>query len=151
MYNRNDFKLRFNDYNAPRFFVNKQKGVVVCKMDATLYTPTSMFDDIHIPERFFTGVGIAKCSPDDIFDEARGKKIAMAKAENDAYRQAVRFMDEQLNKLKSLITAADNFKAKAEACHTHNLDYIESLHNPEHEYYKAEVKDVTDSFTLQTA
>ena len=143
MYTRNDFKLRFNEYDRPRFFVNKKKGVVICKMEATFETPGDM--------SFFTGIGRAKCSPDDTFNEARGKKIAMAKAENDAYRQAVKFMDEQLNKLKSLITAADNFKDKAEACYTHNLDYIESLHNPEHEYYKAEVKDVSDSFTLRTA
>ena len=150
MYNRNDFKLRFSDYNAPQFFVNKRKGVVVCKLETSLETPSSMFDDIYVPREIFTGVGIAKCSPDDVFDEARGKKIAMAKAENDAYTQAHTYMNKQLNELEFFVAAAKNFNAKAIACRAHNLDYIDSLHNPEHEYYKAEVKDIEHSTTVYT-
>lgn len=68
-----------------RYFVNKEKGVVVCKLEDCY---DSLIADMHIkgypvdenleiPNEF---IGKAKCSPEDTFDENIGKNIAFNRA-----------------------------------------------------------------------
>ena len=58
---RKDFKLRFNGEGyKPLFYVNKEKGIVSCKLEACLLTPYSY--DIFIPETRLLR-SLINCSP----------------------------------------------------------------------------------------
>lgn len=72
------------EYTA-KYFVNKEKGVVVCKLedcfDSVIYDMHQKgwpFDEnLEIPNTF---TGKAKCSPEDTFNEDIGKRIALNRA-----------------------------------------------------------------------
>lgn len=148
MYSRNDFKLRFSNFERPKFFINKKKGTVVCKLVTILETPRSFDSAVQIGEQYFESVGVAKCSSDDVFDEVRGKKIALAKAENDAYTQAYNYLNTYLKELEFFVKNINNFTKKAVGCKVHNNDYIKSLHDLNHEMYRAEVNDIPNAATI---
>ena len=100
-----------------------------------------------IPQGYFRGIGIAKCLEGDIFDEERGKRIALAKAENDAYDKASNYLCEYLDEMSKLTMLIFNFIEKAGRHEAHNLDYIESIHNPEHSMYKEIVTKIKSGTT----
>lgn len=101
---RDTLKFRFGvgcDENGkalpPTFYINKDKGTVVCRIrgvltgfsgeienilvDSSKATVVSVEDDIAIME--FTGK--AKCCPGDTFDEKVGKQIAESRAKMKVY------------------------------------------------------------------
>ena len=142
-YTRTNFKLTFEKSHTC-FYVNEKKKTVVCKMRGIMTPPHS--DDYKAPIGLFSkeieGVGIAKCCAEDMFDVERGKRIAMARAENNAYKNALRRLKEINNHLTLHIKAIVNFEKKAIRQCTHNVDYIESINNPEHPKYKKELREI---------
>lgn len=72
-------------------------------------------------------VGVAKCSPEEKFDEKRGSLIAGARANNKAYRIAIRHL---LNVRASLLKAADSVSARIELLNEyidHNDKFIDGI------------------------
>ena len=132
----------------PEFFVNTKKKIVTCKLCGKVLTPfvTNRYwlDNGEFPEvpcAEVNGFGVAKCADGDVFDEARGKRIALARAENDCQLQATRYLSKQAKCLEDLISGIDEFTDKAYGCCAHNDDYIDSLVFESHPQYKKEVKE----------
>ena len=135
------FKVRFE--GEPMFHINEKKGVVTCRLKCFLETPSTQafwLDYPHICNTNISGIGIAKCNKEDVFDENRGKRIALARAENDCYLKAARYLNEQGAMLNSLLCGIEEFTDKAYGCCAHNDDYVDSLVFASHPFYK---KDVT--------
>lgn len=138
-YDRKDFKLRFSNENT-KFFINEKKGVITCVLESELVCPYSYDSMFFIPSRNFKSVGIAKCNAEDVFNENRGKRIALAKAENKAYMEAFSYLSEKFDELLFLTNSIQNFNEKMFKCCAHNEDYIDSLSYEAHPKYKKELK-----------
>ena len=148
-YNRNNFKLRF-EKERTQFFVNEKKGTVSCVVMAYLNTPYSWGSPVIIGGQTIKGTGVAKCHADDTFDIERGKRIAMAKAENKAYLKAVSYLEAQQEHLMFMNKAIVDFTEKAYHQCAHNVDYMDSVSNPEHPKYKKEITKVKRGITNET-
>lgn len=138
-FNRRDFKLKFGN-ETTKFFVNEEKRTVTCVLEGLL---TPMIDDntfLCLPSEIFKGVGVAKCDDKDVFDENRGKRIALARAENNAYIDAMNYLTDYYDKLSVMLKAITAFGDKAYRCCAHNEDYIDSLSFENHPNYRKELK-----------
>ena len=58
-----------------------------------------------------------------------GSKIALAKAERNAYKTVSRILKEEYKDLFNLVTDLDNFIHKSENIVKHNTEYIKKLAN----------------------
>lgn len=83
--------IKLVPYKEPQYFINEKKGIVVA---ICLFSVNNCFhqydvDSIVIDHKkrgwHIEGKGIARCSPSDTFDVEKGKKIARAKAEQQAF------------------------------------------------------------------
>lgn len=72
--------------------------------------------------------GVAICSPEDDFDTEKGKKIAMAKAESNAYLSAGTTLSKRFQSLTTLCGTfdkmIDSFDEKVAGVNYHNKQYI---------------------------
>ncbi len=133
-------KIRFGD---AVYFVNKKKGNVACKLSGTLKLP---FVEMPYEEdeplyryafnKHIEVVGVATCSPDDEFDENRGKRIALAKAENEAYNLAKKHLVDYQRFLEDANEAVIDFYEKAARATNHNKEYIMGLSDKNNPNYK---------------
>ena len=146
-YSRNDFKLSFIK-DGIKFYVNEKKRIVTCIVTAIVETPHSWDSCVTIPSIEVNGVGVAKCHADDVFDVERGKRIAMAKAENKAYNAASNYLYEYSNDVLFFSIKIADFFSKNIKCCSHNDEYIESVSNPEHPQYKKDLKKVMCGTTI---
>ena len=157
-YNRDNFKISFKSHrtvnsgninanfnitdrlNDTKFYVNEKKGTVVCVLEGFLNVPTNANDILYLPEIIIRGVGVAKCAKDDVFDVERGKRIALAKAENKVYENAMNYISKTTNRLADILSAYSKFCDKG--CYTcsHNEDYIDSLSYEAHPNYIKNLK-----------
>ena len=76
---------------------------------------------------YFTVVGVAVCSDDDKFDLGKGKLIAQAKAENEAYKVAGNMLAELKRQLNNFAQALDNPISSLEEYKSHNDKFIENV------------------------
>lgn len=148
-YNQNNFKLSFNK-NRTQFFVNEKKGTVSCIISAYLVCPYSWNSPVVIGCLEINCTGIAKCHADDTFDVERGKRIAMAKAENKAYLKAVSYLEEKQKHLVFMNDAIEAFSSKAYHQCNHNVDYMDSISNTDHPRYKKNITKVKSGCTNNT-
>lgn len=138
-FNRSDIKISFNS-EGTKFYVNEKKGTVVCSVEACLLVPTDWDGCVYVPGNTFIEKGIAKCAPGDTFDVERGKRIALARAENKAYLSALKHLDKFMEQIAFIVNAYEDFSDKAYHACAHNEDYIDSLSYEAHPKYK---KDLT--------
>ena len=89
-----------------------------------------------------TTTGIAKCSNGDVFDIERGKRIALAKAENKAYRKASRHLFELQKHLSFLNSCIDKFLSKSFHQCSHNDDFIQIISDTNHPEYKEKISSM---------
>ncbi len=97
-----------------RYIINKDKGVVVCILSGCTYIgfdrlrkyfpKYSLCDNFEIKDEY---VGVAKCAPEDVWDEEYGKKLAFFKARkkrnkaiNNMLGEHVKIIERQLDDLK---------------------------------------------------
>ena len=146
-YDRSDIKLSFAKDNV-KFFVNEKKKTVHCKISAHMKAPFDWQSNLRgIDDESFIGEGFAVCSDCDNFDVERGKRIALARAENDAYSKAGANLCEYLEEMSTLTMFILNFLDKKNRHEEHNLDYINSLHDPEHPMYKEVIGKIKSGTT----
>lgn len=138
-FTRNDFKISF-DGESTEFFVNEKKGTVVCVLTGILDTPKDYDESIWIPNKFFKEKGIAKCVDGDVFDVERGKRIALAKAENRMYISALRYIENCVKPYEFVFNAFEKFTDKAYHTCAHNDEYICSLSYEAHPRYVKDLK-----------
>jgi hypothetical protein len=143
-YNRSNIKVSFT--GEPFFTINESEKTITCTLKANLVTPVPVQDDVPAnSEAFIYGaafsvVAKAKCSKNDVFDIERGKRIAMAKAENKIYAAAEFYLRKMRKSFAMMVTAIDDFNKKAVRCAAHNLDYIDTLSMQGHPNYVKDVK-----------
>lgn len=84
---------------TPRFIVNKENGTVTCLLKVNMQLRRTILYDSFCHARaihkygvnLYGGtevVGVAKCNPEDTFDEVKGKRIAEARAKAKAFKLA---------------------------------------------------------------
>ena len=139
---RKDFKLSF-DKTKIEFLVNEKKRTVTCTLKAELLSPVGYLYWIGVPNTDIKAVGIARCHEEDNFDIERGKRIAMAKAENKAYQKCVLYLERYAKEMLEEMSYIGDFCQKVDEYCAHNEDYIESVSSPEHQFYKKELKEVS--------
>ena len=94
------------------YYINKEKRTVVCVMD----TFNDVCDkirkyDLKVPDKYYcekkTFRGVAKCSPEDEWDEAVGKRLAerraAAKRQNYVNNAIDRYVDKEIVRLNNLL------------------------------------------------
>lgn len=128
----------------PLFFVNKKKGSVTCRLKGELSVPCIDFPVIEgdKPYRYYhtiLAIGVATCSPDDEFDANRGKRIALAKAENEAYNLAKKYLVGYQRFFEEANEAVIDFYEKAARATKHNKEYIIGLSDKNNPNYKEEI------------
>lgn len=138
-YNRTDIKIKFHS-DRTKFFVNEEKRTVACVVEGALHTPYDWDRSVMIPNATFTERAVAKCAPEDTFDVERGKRIALARAENKVYMSALKHLDKYMADIMFFLNAYEMFTDKAYHACAHNEDYIESLSFEAHPNYR---KDLT--------
>ena len=72
-------------------------------------------------------VGVAVCSDDDKFDLGKGKLIAQAKAENEAYKVAGNMLAELKKQLNNFAQSLDHPIASLEEYRSHNDKFIDKV------------------------
>lgn len=136
-FDRSDIKLSFIKSETV-FFVDEKKGVVVCVLTSELKTPFSLSSPVCLPPlRIINGKGVAKCHDVDVFNEEIGKRIALAKAENNCYVEAMRILREDCRYIDFISDCMDSFLNKGMRQCKHNLEYIERVSDKDHPEYKS--------------
>lgn len=136
------FKISFNE--EPQFFIDEKRKTVVCKMIGLLRGPFADYwgGEVSLKELYeeIEGVAVAKCSEKDTFDINRGKRIALAKAENTIYKLARNFLTERITEIyTSILRKTAEFSQKSDWCINHNKFYIDKLSNENNPEYVKEV------------
>lgn len=121
---RNEIKLSFTN---PEFFVDKKRNIIHCVLNfKPLYPPfiQSLLIQFGFYTPDWTTKGSARLKEQDKFDEVKGCKIALAKAENKAYLH----VKKTLKHIQELIKLSDcqisNFCNKVDNVNSHNVKYI---------------------------
>lgn len=109
---KNDYTI-FNGDDL-QYLVNKDTGVVICKLlscEDIVYARIwkyTFYETCSIPNFDIknTYVGVAKCHPEDTFDEKFGKKLALdrakAKRKKAINRALQKYIDEKRRELEIL-------------------------------------------------
>lgn len=123
-------------FGEPEFFVNEEKKTVTCKLRGGLVMPFKMFKSMKYlgngsfdEQKIVTAT--AKCCPEDAFDIDKGKRIALAKAENKiTYYFCDNVVDKVYSTIVSKLTACcEDFRLRSYKFAEHNHVYIEDLSN----------------------
>lgn len=75
----------------------------------------------------FTAIGVAKCADDDTFDFGKGKLIAQAKAENNAYKIAKRMINTLRQQLQAFNYSLAYPTALLDTYTEHNEKFIKKV------------------------
>lgn len=143
-YNRNNIKITF--IGEPVFVIDEKQGTVFCTLKANLVAPRPVADGTPynfaatVYDKQFIVKAKAKCSINDKFDLDRGKRIAMAKAENKIYAAAGLYLKDAQRAFALMFKASTDFLGNAKKYRGHNYDYIDALSNPKNSDYIKDVK-----------
>lgn len=77
------------------------------------------------------GKGIAILNEDDTFNFERGQRIALAKAETNAYKKAAKSIRNTMEKCQFYMESALEFQNKVLDVAQHNIEYINRVDNGE--------------------
>lgn len=124
---RNSIKIHFKN---PEYIVDEANGVVICKLRFTCSAPNvvlyvsrcAFHESPACTEQTVKSVVFAK--NDDKFDANVGKRVALAKAENQAYSYVNNFIQSGKKELEQALQAVNNFKWKKAKVKNHNIEYM---------------------------
>lgn len=124
---RNNIKIHFKN---PEYIVDEVKGVVICKLKFTCSVPDvvhyaskcALHESPVYKEQTVKSVVFAKNN--DTFDANIGKKVALAKAENQAYSYVNNYVQSCKKELELALQAVNNFKWKKAKVKNHNIEYM---------------------------
>ena len=128
-FTRENIKLTFK---KPKYYVNKANGIVRCVLNYTVAVP---FDNARVSPLFpvpSTGTVRARAvlQKGDEWNEEVGKKIALARAENQAYTDVKKYVKKFLTSLYPFLEVADmcfDFIETTTSHNIHNEDYIANV------------------------
>lgn len=129
-YDRESIKLSFKE-SETKYVYNIAKGAVTCKIVAHLKVPYPKSPLYWLPvydlEQSFQTFGVAYCSPENVFDPEIGRKIARARAEDKAYKEAEKRLEKLVKFFADYSLKIWDFFEKSNKCITHNAEYIKSV------------------------
>ena len=70
---------------------------------------------------------LATVRDNDTFDEVKGKKVALAKAENKAYLKVQNYVKMAEKDLSKVLQTISNYNRKADKVINHNLEYLKQF------------------------
>lgn len=120
------------------YFVNKEKGVVVCKLENCA---SSLACDVchkgwephPLLELEDTFIGKAKCAPDDTFDPEIGKKIAYRRAMIKLYKAKRKTLNDfitlNIKTVDKMVELKDNLTNKYDKAIGRRTNSIENILN----------------------
>lgn len=128
-------KIRF--FDEPEFFVNEYTKTVTCKLSAQLDSLENAIAPnnskiIIFEDNLLSATTTAKCSPNDVFDIDRGKRIAMARAENKIYRHANSRMKEWIKIFAKAMVVLNDSGTNFLDYSDHNDEYIQEISDSSH-------------------
>ena len=101
---------------------------VVCTIDGMIKFDIPFYWENSLTKIvYFTVVGVAVCSDDDKFDLGKGKLIAQAKAENEAYKVAGNMLAELKRQLNNFAHALDRPIASLGEYQLYNDNFIDKV------------------------
>ena len=123
----NNVKIHFRN---PEYIVDEANGVVICKLKFTCSVPDfvhyaskcAFYESPACTEQTVKSVVFAKNN--DTFDANIGKRVALAKAENQAYSYVNNFVQSCKKELEIALRAINNFKCKKTKVKNHNIEYM---------------------------
>lgn len=101
-------------FGAPTFEINGT--TTTCNLP--------VYPSVCLGQSAFVSIASATLKEGDTYDEAIGKKVALAKAESHAYRVISAVLKKEITDLESLIQSANRFIEKANGVVEHNQNYI---------------------------
>ena len=124
---RNSIKIHFKN---PEYIVDETNGVVICKLKFTCSVPKfvhyvskyAFYESPACTEQVVKSVVFAK--NDDKFDANVGKRVSLAKAENQAYSYVNNYVQSCKKELELALQAVNNFKCKKIKVKNHNIEYM---------------------------
>ena len=116
------------DFDRNRQVVNEKKKTVVTMEDAFLNIKYRgrYLDFFILDSPLFSGVGKAVCSDDDDFNESVGRMVSAARAENEIYDQAKKYLLKMRKDLTTLVNGIDALIELIDSYVDSNKNYIKS-------------------------
>lgn len=121
---RNEIKISFTDQ---KFHIDQKRNEVHCVLSfKPLYPPfiQSVLTQLGLYTPNWVTRSTAYLKEQDSFDIAKGQKVALAKAENKAYRKVGRILKLAQEYIKLSDWQISSFCDKVDNVNTHNLEYI---------------------------
>lgn len=127
---RNSVKIHFKN---PEYIVDEVNKVVICKLKFTCSVPDvvnyaskwAFHESPTCKEQVVKSVVFVK--NDDKFDVNIGKRVALAKAENQAYSYVNNYVQSCKKELEIALHAVNNFKWKKAKVKNHNIEYMKKF------------------------
>ena len=122
---RRDIKIVFN---APQYTIAENNKAVICHLTCDVDAPEGLLYGYEsyllypLTKKVYKGVAIAKDG--DTFDVNIGKKVALAKAENLAYKRINNFFKKYYKIYTDATKAIKDFDAKSKRVINHNISYM---------------------------
>lgn len=126
---RNEIKLSFEE---PKYHIDLANKVVVCLLKGKPLLPRAIdysswgVRGETFPDTYETK-GIARLSAEDVFDEVIGMKVALAKAENEAYKALSLDLKNYMLNINKVINQCKDFFWKSANVIGHNEDYLKQF------------------------
>ena len=133
-----NIKLSFGDKKNYQWIV--KNNTIVCNIECNINIPVDYYNaHVRTLERLFPKIdfyydlirftvkGVAKCAPEDKYDEVLGKHIAEAKAKQKAYSIAYRIFNYISNAIDDDMNSMDMFISDMFYQKGHELEHIEFL------------------------
>lgn len=109
------------------YYTNRENGTITCVLQCNMYlygtalgdlirgySPGSINYKADLPNGVFIVRGIARCSPDDTFNETVGKRIAESKAKAKAFLKGEAIMHEWIRQLEKITSYVQD---RANSCY----------------------------------
>lgn len=107
-------KIRFVE---TEYYVNSSKCTIVCKIHAII-------NGFH-----YTAIGVAKCSPEDTFDEIKGKRIAESRAKSKVYKTAVKYYSRRVANIRQRLDREQGLTDFCNLLYTKEVEHVKYLCN----------------------
>jgi hypothetical protein len=146
---RNSFKVVFNKAKRKiTYHVDEKNKSVKCFMTFILLTPDAYDSNQIICNKRMTVTGYSKCDDGDKFDVETGKKLALIRAEENAYLKALHIIKKARKDAENFIQASKNFEKKAYKCMAKKEDVLDAhclASHPKNKCKKGTVKVDTET------
>lgn len=121
---RNEIKISFS---GQKFYIDQKRNEVKCVLNFKLLCPPFIkfiLTQYGLYASNWTVTSTARLKEKDIFDEIKGRKVALAKAENKAYRKVGKTLKFIQEYIKLSDWQISSFYDKIDNVNNHNLEYI---------------------------